>query len=133
MKKLFALLMAATMTLSLCACGGSEEVDIKEAVIGTWEYKYQLTEYRPTRGQKGDVYREVIEIYKGGTGKYSAHNDSDSNVPAAGQSLTWEITDDVLNVTYGSGIFSSVEGFVYDATDDTLTTVDNTETYARAD
>lgn len=35
MKRLFALLLALVMCLSLCACGSNEE-DIKKALIGDW-------------------------------------------------------------------------------------------------
>ncbi len=110
MKKSLSLLLVLVLCLSLCACG----VNVEEAVVGTWSC---------TEAQKYDT---VIELYKGGTGKYITLIDGSteygSNYP-----ITWEVKDGVLNITLQFG----VEGFIYNESFDTLTRVDNSETFTR--
>ena len=129
MKKALSLILALALCLSLCACGSSISLDsteafsLKDAVIGTWVYNYQLKESATLVGQAGDNYSKTIELYKGGTGRVYWKNET-SGKDSSNVSLTWEIVDDVVNITYSIADSESAEGFEYNIEADTLTKVD---------
>ena len=119
MKKTVSLILALMMCLSLCACGGngdtntpaeSQPAELKDSVLGTWERKFTTSE--------GQNVKQIIEIYKGGTGKFLIYSDGESSYQAS-----WEIKDDVLNFTYSHITL----GLILDATVEpmTLTRVDD--------
>ena len=131
MKRIIFLLLALVMCLSLCACGGNDApstpeapeatektLETKDYVIGTWERNF-------TTSEDEDV-RQVMEVYKGGTGKffiYTVHNGLEKN---GSFEASWEIRDDVLNFTYGGSIDVTL-GLILDisAQPMTLTQVDD--------
>lgn len=103
MKKALSLILALVMCLSLCACGNgsnttdtlteTQTLELKDCVIGTWERNFTSSE--------GNAIRQVIEVYQGGTGKFSYYvvgngTEKDGSFPA-----TWEIKDGVMNFKYG--------------------------------
>ena len=73
MKKYVSLILLATMLLSLCACGASEE-DLQQFCIGDF--------YTP---QDDCFLEDILTFYPGGT----------CSVPE----YTWSISGDVLNIT----------------------------------
>lgn len=99
MKKLFALMLAAALALSLTACGGgagdnntsSEEdapIVVKSSTttyIGDWAYDTG----------KGNVI--TYHFIKGGTGYYEQSTEKDSQ-----WQFTWEIKDDVVVTTHNA-------------------------------
>lgn len=87
MKRLFTLVLSLIVVLSLCACGGK---DLAEEVIGTWE--------REVKSDSGDTIKQIIEVYKGGTGSY--HYEHENEHKHGSFDATWEIKDDILNLTY---------------------------------
>lgn len=101
MKKPLLIVLALALLLSLCACGSggqnaevsNDSTETKENFIGTWKRVFVNSD--------NETITQTLEVYKGGTGKFTIHygsgNQSDSNYNA-----TWEINDDVLNFTYGS-------------------------------
>lgn len=126
MKKLFALLLALVMSISLVACGGGGDTkntnnttsqpdvtELKDYAIGTWERSFTAS--------TGENIKQVMEIYKGGTGKFIIYSNNDGEFSA-----TWEIQDDVLNFTYSSPV-TATYGFTLDTEDGllTLTRVDD--------
>ena len=145
MKRIIALLLASLMCLSLCACATADVtvettqdtietvdmVDIKDAVIGTWKRYYELTKDDVFGLEKaGDRCVQTIEFYKGGTGKISWNNIT-SNVNSGTYSVTWEINDDVVNLTYTTKITTVINGYEYNCETDTLTSVDGSKTFDR--
>lgn len=106
MKKLFALMLAAAMALSLAACGGSNgtennntsseedtEITIDDnSVIGTWSGEFQ------SREDSNNTMRRTIVLYKGGTGEFTSTNSNGKK--GTHFSGTWELKDDVLNFSY---------------------------------
>lgn len=58
MKKLFALLLALVLCLSLCACGGANKDDIREELQGTWRASWTTDGARISRYYtfEGDRY-----------------------------------------------------------------------------
>ena len=81
-----------------------------------------------TEAQKA-YNKETIELYKGGTGRIYWYNETcdheGSNVP-----LTWEIKDDLVNITYELGVVGSY-GYEYDYKTDKLKTVDGSKVFER--
>lgn len=153
MKKALSLLLALVMCLSLCACGGTTngteptitesaktdptitepaEKELKDLVIGTWVREYEYN---------GKYFVTTINVYKGGTGTFrTVETDADYETPvekeqegATPTKTTWEINDDVLNITTAPDLFgSTIMGFIYQNEDqETLQTVDGTKTYLR--
>ncbi|MBE7016362.1 MAG: hypothetical protein E7417_06065 [Ruminococcaceae bacterium] len=108
MRKIIALLLAVIMCLSLVGCSEekqntnntSTEQDIKDCVIGTWERSFTTS--------TGEDVKQVMEIYKGGSGKFFIYSNNDGTFPA-----TWEIQDNVLNFTYSSPVTAPF-GFTLD-------------------
>lgn len=126
MKKIIALLLVAVLCFSLVACGGGDDTQIsnnassepdvtelKDYAIGTWERSFTTS--------TGENIKQVMEIYKGGTGKFFIYSNNDGTFPA-----TWEIQDDVLNFTYSSPV-TATYGFTLDTEGGllTLTRVDD--------
>lgn len=133
MKKALSLILALVLCLSLCACGttnGDNTLDVKDAVIGTWKCYYELTKDSPPDNKAGDTYSQTIELYKGGTGKIYWYNET-RNHEGNDYSLTWEIEDGVVNITYGIFGFNSYEGLEYDFETDTLTMIDGSKVFDR--
>lgn len=128
MKKIVALILALTMCLSLCACGGTAKTE--DAIIGTWEYNFKLKE-TGAAGKKGDDYQQKLELYSGGTGKLE-YNNLTSGEDHGNPSLTWEVEENIVNITFQSG-FGGVVGLTYDATNDTLSRSDADIVYTRAE
>ena len=79
-------------------------------------------------GCVGDKCNITIELYKGGTGKNSFNNETRTIEPG-GSTLTWEIVDDVINVT--DSFNNDTIGFIYKSENDTLVTVDGKQTHIR--
>ena len=138
MKKVFALIMALVLVLSLVACGGgtTESKDegksgasVEEAVIGDWAGDYTYNGGTKIHGGKpkeefiddGHSVTTTLSIYKGGSMQFTLH----SNVTGFETSISgkWELSDDVLVITY---TYSKEEtcGFEVDtnSTPNTLTT-----------
>lgn len=129
MKKIVSLLLFFVFCLSVCACSSEgnntqapdateETLETKDYVIGTWERNFTTSE--------DEYVRQVMEVYKGGTGKffiYTVHNGLEKN---GSFEASWEIRDDVLNFTYGGSIDVTL-GLILDisAQPMTLTQVDD--------
>lgn len=99
MKQIISLLLALIMCLSLCACAGEETeptLEMKDYVLGTWERNFTSSE--------GDDVRQVMEVYKGGTGKFFIYTVEKGLEKNGSFQAGWEIRDDVLNFTYGGSI-----------------------------
>ena len=128
MKKIIALLLAIVMCLSMCACGTTGK-NMKDSIVGTWKYYYELTEASVYYENVGDKCVQTIELYKGGTGRIYWYNETadheGSNVP-----LTWEIKDDIVNITYDIGVVCN-KGYEYDYETDKLKTVDGSRVFER--
>ena len=137
MRKAITILLALVMVLSLAACGGGstttetpaatgeptpeseptasiveepKTLDLKTAVVGKWVYQ---------PGPLSDFY---MELYKGGSGaqfNYKGEKTFD---------LTWEIEDDVINISMGRHA-SSFTGYTLE--NDTLTSVDGSQIFKK--
>lgn len=110
MKKVVALILVLVMCLSLCAC-----TKVEDAVVGTWGYDIEDRDNA-----------RFMTIYPGGSGElefrysyYPAYHD-----------LAWEVTDGVFNVIDLENN-NRIEGFTYDAKNDTLTSMANGRVYER--
>ena len=127
MTKTITLLFTFTLMLMFVACGGNSTFD-KENVnnastnmprgvsttapeeesidkndtklyLGTWEREFTIND--------NENIKQTLSIYKGGTGRFVIHHyngERDSDYTA-----TWEITDEVLNFSYGSFITLGLE------------------------
>ena len=128
MKRLMLCFLAIVMCLSLCACGTTGK-NMKDSIVGTWKYYYELAEASFPYENVGDKCVQTIELYKGGTGRIYWYNETcdheGSNVP-----LTWEIKDDLVNITYELGVVGSY-GYEYDYKTDKLKTVDGSKVFER--
>ena len=136
MKKVVVLILAVVICVALVACGGKIEaqsennvsqitssvvadsseqdvIELKDYAIGTWERHFTTSD--------GEEVTQVMEIYKGGTGKFIIYSNNDGTFHA-----TWETQDDVLNFTYSSPV-TATYGFILDADSEviTLTRVDD--------
>lgn len=130
MKKVISLVLALLMCLSLCACGGNnapeatetptetQTIELKDCVVGTWERNFTTSD--------GEEVKQVIEAYKGGTGKFFIYTVENGLEKNGSFQASWEIRDDVLNFTCGSS--SVTLGLILDtdAKPMTLTRVDDT-------
>lgn len=129
MKQIVSLILALALCLSLCACGGGNDapqatdtpaetppLELKDYVLGTWERNFTTSD--------GQEIKQVIEVYKGGTGKFYIFTDKDYE--SGYFQSSWEIQDDVLNFTYGGSI-SVTLGLILDTESQpmTLTQVDD--------
>ena len=108
MKKIFALLLAAVMCISLAACGESG-VNIEEAIIGDWlgDFEYQGdTIYANGDSDmciaKGHNATTTLSIFKGGAMQFTLR--SNETGFEATRSGTWELSDGVLVLSYNSGL-----------------------------
>ena len=128
MKKPLLIVLTLAMLLSLCACGGggqsaevpnasTETAITKDSYIGTWKRVFVNSD--------NDTITQTIEVYKGGTGKFTIHDGSGKQSDSY-YNATWEINDDVLNFTYGS-VASLTLGFELDVstTPNTIVRVDD--------
>ena len=111
MRKMIALLLAVIMCLSLVGCGGNK-VDVSEAVIGD---RIGVSEYQGVKVsassdnklcvEAGHNVTTTLSIFKGGTMQFTVHgNETGYEFTTDG---TWEVSDDVLVITY---TFSMISG-----------------------
>ena len=136
MKKLFALLLAAIMCVSLAACGNdttskeengavnttvdttesTNQDSLGELCVGTWKWDFKASE-------SNDWGVETMELFKGGTGKGT------NSMHSEGQyyPLTWEVKDDVLVVSFEADPLSCA----FELDGDKLTTTDGKLIYNR--
>lgn len=118
MKRTISLIIALVLCIGLCACS-NENTDIKTAVVGTWECTFE---------SGGEMWTDIITIYKGGTGRFQELKDGK---PGSGNSsTTWEIKDGVLNITVLA--WNGVYAYTYDSESDTLTQVDGSRVFTRS-
>lgn len=134
--KLFTILLALVVGISLCACSNTSDASeieetgpsLEEQVIGIWK----SNRYKDA-GLDMKTYNIIhcLEIYKGGTAEiiYQVPRNSYEMAFKSSGGLTWEVVeDDIINI---GAIASS--GYIYDEESDTLTTVDGEYTYTRID
>lgn len=135
MKKIISLTLVLALCLSLCACGGTtdtpaeETIPLKDTVIGTWVYRFEITAddgYFENRDDVGDECSITLKLYKGGTGDFIRRNDT-KDYDKQTLSLTWEIQDDVIRITRPA--LNITEAYTYDADANTLENVDGSELF----
>ncbi len=114
MKKIILnVLLGVFLILGLTGCNLSSK-----SVIGTWEKV------------DGDVFElEYIVLYDGGSGK--AYNDKEEfeTTGYAPQPLSWEIKDNVLNITYT--LVNKTTGYKMDTKNKQLISVDEKTIYKK--
>ncbi|MCD7772566.1 MAG: hypothetical protein LUH08_00715 [Ruminococcus sp.] len=140
--KLFTILLAIVVGISLCACSNTSDASeieetgasLEEQVIGIWKsnrYDYYVTMYGTTK-----IYN-CLEIYKGGTARELEKNplavlNTKYIYPTLEYTATWEaVDDDIINLYFSAGSY----GYVYDEGSDTLTETGTKDelTYERID
>ena len=110
MKKILSLMLAMVLVLSLAACGGGAKSEnngkekggesVEEAVIGDWtgDYVYNGISIGDHSFDAGQSVTTTLNIFKGGTIQFMLHNnETNSEMDFNGK---WEISDDVLVITY---------------------------------
>ena len=126
MKKAISILLVLVMCMSMCACSSNTpEAELKDIVLGEWTSTYVLT-FDRIGYEIGSVWKRDIALYKGGTG--DGQDYLKGSKPDATWSISWEIVDDVINISWGTGL---PKGFTYDKATDTLRSVDGTIVYTR--
>lgn len=119
MKKVICIVLTLVLCIGLFACSNNEP-NINEAVVGTWECTFE---------SGGEMWTDIITIYKGGTGRFQELKDGK---PGSGNSsTTWEIKDGVLNITVLA--WNGVYAYTYDSESDTLTQVDGSRVFTRSE
>ena len=129
MKKWLSIALVLVLCLSMCACSVNREDDeqasiniLKDQVLGKWEREYEAD---------GETNVNVIDIYKGGTGRIK-WCDTAGKVVGSNVSLEWEINDGVLNIQYSIAGSTTAVGYQYMASNDQLVAVaDVQQVYCR--
>ena len=128
MKKIFPLILAVALALSLVACGGgqgnnesSEAAGLtNEQCIGTWKWSFEDS---PDKTNLGGA--ETLELSDGGVGKGTGPLTSDGSY----YPLTWEIEDDILKISFTADPLTGA--FYVDG--NTMTSTDGGYVYLKVD
>ena len=105
--------------LCMAACGGNTTPTVElsdEQCIGTWEWVYEQSV-----GNSWGV--ETMELYKGGIGKgYNSLLIEGAHYP-----LSWEVSNDILKVSFTADPFS----YAFEMDGDTITSTDGEIVYIK--
>lgn len=119
MKRTGMFILLLIVVLSLFACGNDDSKDKEEFnPVGTWATSFEITETE-AGNQKGDIITWTFYNYEGGSGKFTITN-SRTPLQNGEFNTTWEMKDEVVNITYSS----ITMGFRVDKDNDTLNPVD---------
>lgn len=107
-------MLAVALALSLVACSGGKK-DYSEIIIGDWMGDYESlanTTFVDVNGKTtypGDSMTATYSFFEGGV--VEAHiYDNDTGYETR-DSYTWEISDDIVNITSTTNGFSNVRSY----------------------
>ena len=102
MKRTLALILAALLCLSLCACGKDKKADRSE-YIGTWQLKYYVIDREQKEpDEHGDL---TLSLNFDGSLKQSTWSNTDSGWTENVEEGSWEVTEKGFSVTLDYGTF----------------------------
>ena len=111
-KTILTILLSVIFILGLTGCMNSQNI------VGTWEKV------------DGDIYdQKYIVLYQGGTGDAYSDKEEFETTGYAPQPISWEIKDDVLNITYT--LVNKTTGYKLNKKDNQIISVDGKKIYQK--